>query len=204
MANGDIFADLGLGDIMAAGVGLLSAFTDTGVVATEEPDFGDTPVFDDPGAPGGPDVVIDGGEMNGEGMMIPTAGALGPAIGAVGAATMSLARILSGRVPGLAAAIWRGSNGVWVRMRDLWPLTRKYGPYAVAAALGIGVDQLGRLLAEAPRTSGRRRRGRGISYADIRRTRRTIKQLRKMARLAGIRTGGGYRGYYRPRRRRYY
>lgn len=201
MANGigDVFSNLGINELVTQGLDIYAAFQD-------EPVFEDTPpVFDDTGAAGGPDVVINGGDMNG-GAMIPTGGALGPALAGVGVAALSLGRILAGRVPGLAAAVFRGANGVWVRMRDLWPLTRKYGPYAVAAALGMGVDGLGRLLAEAPRSSGRRRR-RGLSYADIARTRRTIRTIRKMARMAGIRTGGGgggYRPYRRYRRRRWY
>lgn len=108
-----------------------------------------------------------------------------------------------------AGAVFQAANGVRVRLTQLWPLVRRYGPQAVAGALGVSLGGLGTLLTQAP-TSGGRKRRRGISASDVKTTRRTIRTLKKLVRMSGIRMGGGgYRGggggggYYRPRRRRH-
>ena len=126
----------------------------------------------------------------------------------------------AGSLPRIAAAagatIWgvlrRGAGGIlgWItspsgvrfRMSDLWPAVRKYGPGAVATALGFTAAELANLLMQAP-TTGRKRRGRGITAANIRTTRRTIKTLRGLSRLAGIRQGG-YRPRYQHRHRHWH
>lgn len=132
----------------------------------------------------------DGGEM------VPTAGALGGAVAAGGIWLGTYLARAFGR--GAASAVFTAANGIRVRINQLWPLVRQYGPQAVAGALGITLGGLGTLLAQAPTSGGGRKRRRGISARDVTITRRTIKQLRKLSRLAGIRTG---RGGYAPRRR---
>lgn len=102
---------------------------------------------------------------------------------------------------GVASSVFTAANGIRVRIAQLWPLVRKYGPANVAGALGISVGALGTMLAQAPTSGGGRRRRRGVSASDVRTTRRTIKQLRGLSRLAGI-GGGGGRGRA-PRRRSY-
>jgi hypothetical protein len=135
--------------------------------------------------------------------------------GAIGASVISggiwlgsyLARAF-GR--GAAGAIYTAANGIRVRISQLWPLVRRYGAQNVAGALGIGVGALGALLLEPGAQHGRsgRRRRRGISATDVRTTRRTIRQLKSLTRMAGIRSGGGgYRrrsSYIPPHRHRSY
>jgi hypothetical protein len=133
------------------------------------------------------------------GEMVPTMGSVGGAIAAGGVWLGTfLARSL-GR--GAASAVFTAANGIRVRLSQLWPLIRRYGAQNVAGALGITVGALGTLAMQAPR-GGVRKRARGISARDVKTTRRTIRTLKKLVRMSGIRMGGGGgRGYY-PRRNR--
>ena len=108
---------------------------------------------------------------------------------AAGAAT------LGGR---LAAMFGRGAgtfmiNGVKGSMSTLWPLVRKYGPTAVATALGISIGALGELLMRAP-TTGRKRR-RGISASNISTAKRVIRFNRNLSRSLGTNRGRGRSAY---------
>lgn len=128
----------------------------------------------------------------------PTMGAF-PAAGAAGAAMVGGLVSLGARLAGMFG---RGAgvasiNGVKFAMSSLWPYIRKYGPAAVASALGIGLAELGALAMQAPQ-HGRKRR-RGISAADITRTKRVIRFNRQLSRSLG--TGRSRGGYGRPRRR---
>lgn len=142
-----------------------------------------------------------GGLMNGG--MMQTAGSLGPAMATLGTAGVWLGSVLA-RAGTAAGAIFRGANGVSVRMAQLWPYVKKYGPFAVATGLGISAQQLATLLENAPRSGGGRgRRGRGISARDVKTTRRTLKTIRKLYHMMPTRrTYGGGGGYYRRRYRR--
>lgn len=131
----------------------------------------------------------------------PTMGAF-PAAGGAAAAALGAVATLGARLAGMFG---RGAgsaviNGVKFSMASLWPYIRKYGPGAVAAGLGISIAQLGALAMQAPQ-HGRRRR-RGISAADISRTKRVIRFNRQLSRSLG--TGGGRGRTYRPRRRAAY
>lgn len=180
MANGFDWGDWDIGEVFTTGLDLYRSLQE-----------------DSPGA-GGPDVVINAPTTVWGGETMPVMGSAGQAIAAGGIWLSSLLARSLGR--GAAGAVFTAANGVRVRLVQLWPLVRRYGWQAVAGALGITAGALGTLLAEASQHRPRRRR-RGISYADISRTRRTIKTLRKMTRLAGIGGGGRARGGYRPRRR---
>lgn len=130
-----------------------------------------------------------------------TAGGFGALAAGAGAAVLTL----GGRLAGMFG---RGAgtamiNGVKFSMSRLWPYINKYGPYAVSAALGITIEQLGALAMNAPRHARKRRRG--ISGADISRAKRVIRFNRRLsAQLGTGRSGGGYRRSYRPRPRRSY
>jgi len=80
---------------------------------------------------------------------------------AVAAGAVSLGAWLA-RGASTAGAIFRGANGVTVKMGQLWPYVKKYGPMAVATGLGISAAQLATLLEQAPRSGGGGR-GRGWS-----------------------------------------
>lgn len=136
-------------------------------------------------------------EDQGGGGMVQTGGPL--AAGAIWLGSY-LARAI-----GRSGAVFQAANGIRVRLTQLWPLVRKYGPGAVAGGLGISIGSLGTLLMQAP-TSGHRRRSRGISARDVKTTRRTLRSIKKLYRMMPTRPSSG-RGYggggYRPRRRRY-
>lgn len=141
------------------------------------------------------------------------AGILGPVVsGTIRAAGTSLgarlaglfggagaaARILS--IPGVRGSVTAGTaiiNGVRVSLRTLWPYVRKYGPTAVAAALGIGAAELANLLMNAPQNPRHRRRG--ISARDISTTARVVKFTNKMQRTIGCVSRPRWRGYSRSR-----
>jgi hypothetical protein len=118
---------------------------------------------------------------------------------AVAGAAVSLGALLA-RAGGAASAIFRGANGVTVRMAQLWPLVRKYGPVAVYTGLGISAAQLATLLEQAPKSGGGRGRGRGrgISSRDVKTTRRTLKTIRKLYHMMPTRRAATpYRSYRR-------
>lgn len=154
--------------------------------------------FDDPPQGGGPDINLPA-TLPGNGGMMPT-GALGGAVAAGGIWLGSYLARAFGR--SAAAAVYTAANGIRVRISQLWPLVRRYGPETVAGALGITIGGLGTLLMQPGARTGTRRRARGITARDVKTTSRTIKKLRKLTRLAGIGGGGGYRrrSYSRPRR----
>jgi len=92
-----------------------------------------------------------------------------------------------------------------VRMAQLWPLVRRYGPEAVAAGLGISAGALGTLLSPPEAIhgrGGRRGRGRGISARDVKTTRRTLKAIKKLYFMMPTRRASSapHRHYYRRRR----
>jgi hypothetical protein len=125
----------------------------------------------------------------------PTAGVMGAAAGAVtGAAVFLGSRLAAMMGRGAGSAV---INGVKFSMSSLWPYIRRYGPGAVAGALGISLAQLGALAMSAPTTKRKRRRG--ISAADISRAKRVIRFNRRLSRSLG--TSSRSRGFYRPRGR---
>lgn len=164
-------------------------------------------LFDDEPQAGPADVVMGDDGMNGDnGYGMVRTGGLGGAVVAGGIWLGSyLARSL-GR--GAAGVVFTAANGVRVKMGQLWPLVRRYGPEAVAGGLGIGAGALGTLLATPEAISGRggRRggRGRGISARDVKTTRRTLKSIKKLYNMMPTRPtrswSGGSGRYYRKRR----
>jgi len=126
-----------------------------------------------------------------------------PVAAGLGGMAMSLGSLLA-RAGGAAGAIFRGANGVTVRMSQLWPYVRKYGPVAVYTGLGISAAQLATLLEQAPKGGGGRGRGRGISARDVKTTRRTLKSIKKLYHMMPTRpsSGGGRYYYHRHRGRR--
>lgn len=165
--------------------------------------FNDDGGFDIEEAAGG--IIRDyGGSLpsilgGGGGGQVMQTGMMGGAVMAgAGLAARSLWSVL--RAGGARFSTFIGQNGVKAKLADLWPAVRQYGPTAVATALGIGLAELGQLLVQAP-TTRRRKRGRGISAADIRRAKRVIRFNRRLSRELGTSSS---RRSYRPRRRRYY
>jgi len=108
-----------------------------------------------------------------------------------------LAQMFGGAGRTVAGAVTRGGSfnigGVKASLKSLWPAVRKYGPGAVAAALGVSAQVLAQMLMDAPRGGARRRRG--ISARDIRTTKRVVGFTKRLAHDVGIRTGGRGRGY---------
>lgn len=102
---------------------------------------------------------------------------------------------------GAAGAIYTAANGIRVRISQLWPLVRRYGPETVASALGISLGALGTLLLQ-PGATGRRRRRRGISARDLATSRRTMRKLITMTHTLRQLCGSVPRTSYHPRRRR--
>lgn len=145
--------------------------------------------------------VFNQGGGNGSGGMVRTMGAA-PAIGsAMAAGGIWLGSLLArsiGRTA--AAAVFTAANGVRVRLGQLMPLIRKYGPQTVASALGIGVGSLGALVMQGGTERPKRRR-KGISYADLARSRRTIRTIKRFSGMLGLNRGRGRARSYAPRRR---
>lgn len=164
-------------------------------------DGGDSADFDFGSVPLGSLTNLVGvGGPSGGAVFQPTMGAVPAAAGAAMGAIASL----GGR---LAAMMGRGAgaaviNGVKFSMASLWPYIRKYGPTAVATALGISVAQLGTLAMNAPQ--GGRKRRRGISAADVRRTTRVLRFNQSLNRRFGRFGGGGGRGRARRGRHAHY
>lgn len=129
-------------------------------------------------------------------------GAIGGAVAAAGAGVVGLWAKLRGAAGGAAGNFI--INGVKGRVADLWPAVRKYGPHAVAAALGIGAASLAEILAQAPMNATRRRRGRGISASDIRRAKRVIRFNRRLSAQLGTGRGRARGRSYYPRGRAHY
>lgn len=153
--------------------------------------------------PGGPDVVISPGDAGG-GEVIRTAGPGGVVVAGAVALGSFLARTLGGS---LGARILTGVNAAGqamkVKVRDLWPLVRRYGPEVVAAGMGWGAAELANHLLAASRVpgGGRRGRGRGVSAAQLRNAKRTLKTIRKMYFMLPTRRSSPMRTYYHRHRR---
>ena len=111
-----------------------------------------------------------GGDMPGTGMT-PTVGPLMRGAGRLAAAAG-------------AGAIGRGVgkllvNGRRIGLQQLKRLVKALGPEAVAAGVGVTVASLAQVMFDMESRATKRRR-RGISYADIARTRRTLRRLKSM------------------------
>jgi len=129
------------------------------------------------------DVVPDSGPMmSGLPMAIPAvfggavmrgAGGLMSRLGAGGlvGAAAGVLRTAAGKIRGVVLA-----SGRFLSTRKAAALARRVGIEAAAVGLGIGAVELAEMVL-ADSESRARRRGRGISGADLRRTRRTIKKV---------------------------
>jgi hypothetical protein len=107
------------------------------------------------------------------GGMVQTAGAVGQVLrGTAGMAARAGAGAI-GR--GAAKLVIQGKR---VSLATLKRLIKTVGPEGVALALGMSIAQLGQTLFEMEPKTARRRRG--ISYADIARTRRTLRKMQSM------------------------
>ena len=163
---------------------------DTGLGAIESPDFaGSDLALPDFGNLGMASV---GGILRGMGG--------GTAAAAGGAAAMTAGGLMT--LGGRLAAMFGRSAGSFVinnvkgSMSALWPAVRKYGPGAVAAALGITVGALGELLMHAPTSAKKRRRG--ISARDLATTRRVGRWNQRLNRLFGRGRSRGRGHYHAP------
>lgn len=107
-----------------------------------------------------------------------------PVMGAIGGAIAAGGRTLASLFSRAAGAATFNINGIRGTMPQLWRYTRRYGPAAVAQAMGITVGALGAMLLSAP-DAGRSRRRRGISARDIRTTKRVVGFVSKMASQIG-------------------
>ena len=129
-----------------------------------------------------------------------SAGAMGamPSVVATGAGVLVSLGSKLAQMFGRAAGSFT-INGVKGSMAMLWPYVRKYGPIAVATALGITVEALGSLLMHAP--MHRKHRRRGISARDVRTTRRVVGFVNRISQDIGC----VHRPHFtRHRRRRYH
>lgn len=99
----------------------------------------------------------------------------GAAMAGTALGAMTLAGIFGAARGGASFVI----NGIKGTMPQLWKYTRKYGPAAVAQALGISVGALGTMLLQNPERARHRRRG--ISSRDIRTTKRVVGFVNRMA-----------------------
>lgn len=113
-------------------------------------------------------------------------------LGQMASGAMSLGRALLTRAGVGAARVGASAagkivmNGVTMSVRSLWPAIRKYGPQAVAAALGVSVATLMEMaMAADPSMGARRRRGRGISARDVRTTRRVVNFVTRISHQIG-------------------
>lgn len=197
---------------IVAGAGVLAdAPAIGGADMFDEWDFGDDSFVEGDSIDfSGGDVDLGGGQFNiptgaimnylggGGGAQVTRTGAFGgaAAMGA-GVALRSLWGVL--RAGGSRFSTF-AINGVKGKLSDLWPAVRQYGPQAVATALGIGAAELGQMLMASPQ-GGRKKRARGISAGDVRRTRRVMGTMRRMNRQLGMGGGGGYRRGAAPRGR---
>lgn len=117
------------------------------------------------GFPGAPQL---GGILPSLGRALPLVGGL---LGGAARAAAGLVRTAAGRIRGVVLA-----SGRFVSSRKASLLARRVGIDAAAAALGISAVELAEMVLAEEETRGRRR-GRGISAADLRRTRRTIGKI---------------------------
>lgn len=115
----------------------------------------------------GPPAVPDYG-----GGMIQTAGATGTFARGAAAAVGGAVRATGRRAAKLVI------QGRRVSLAQLKRLVRSLGPEAVAVALGLSVANLASIMFDMEPKTARRRRG--ISYADIARTRRTLRKFASM------------------------
>lgn len=107
-----------------------------------------------------------------------------PAVGVIGGMVAGGARTLASLFSRAGAAAAFNINGIRGTIPQLWKYTRRFGPGAVAQALGITVGALGAMLLSAP-DAGRRYKRRGISARDIRTTKRVVGFVSKMASQIG-------------------
>lgn len=128
--------------------------------------------------------LIGGGGVSGGGGIVPAAAGLGSIMRGGAAIAGAGMRTLGSLFRGAARAASFNINGVTGTLPQLWRYTRRFGPQAVAAALGVTVAELGALLMTAP-DAGRTRRRRGISARDIRTTKRVVGFVSKMASTIG-------------------
>jgi hypothetical protein len=135
------------------------------------------------GFPGIPEAM--GGEF------IPAAAGLigrGAGIAARGISRMAGNLVLSasGRIRGLMT-----QAGQFLSARRVMSGAKVLGLAGAASALGVGVDQLAQIVLQE--STRHRRRGRGISASDLRRTRRTVRAITRMHRdLAELCGGAGF------------
>lgn len=102
-------------------------------------------------------------------------GAAGLVGGAVRAAA-GLVRTAAGKIRGVVLA-----SGRFVSSRKAALLAKRVGIDAAAAALGVSAVELAEMVLAEQERAGRRR-SRGVSAADLRRTRRTIGTIERMHR----------------------
>lgn len=128
--------------------------------------------------------VIDWQGSGGSTMQVALPG-LGAAAGAAARGATGLAR-MAGNVVLSAAGRIRGlvtSTGQFIATKRAARITRFLGLQAAAAALGVSAVELAQtVLQDAGKV---RRRGRGISGADVRRTVRTMKKLQRLNAAVG-------------------
>lgn len=120
------------------------------------------------GFPGAPQL---GGILPTLGRALPLVGGL---VGGAVRAAAGLVRTAAGRIRGVVLA-----SGRFVSSRKGALLARRVGIDAAAAALGISAVELAEMVLSEEERRGRRR-SRGVSGADLRRTRRTINTIERM------------------------
>lgn len=153
--------------------------------------------IDEWGGSGGGGSGIGGGDFVGDLPLATDVGEIADAgytmqVGQIAQGAMSLGRALLTRAGiGAAAGAARvggtiAMNGVRMSVKALWPAIRKYGPQAVAAALGVSVASLMEMaFAADPSMGAGRRRRRGISARDVKTTRRVVNFVTRISHQIG-------------------
>lgn len=114
------------------------------------------------------------------GLRIPGLAPLAGAAGRGMARVLGLNRTSTGKISGVMLG-----SGQWVSKKSMIDLAKRIGIDAAALALGITVVELAEAIATQPR-----RRRRGISAADLRTTRRTIRNVTNIGKdLKALSTG---------------
>ena len=144
---------------LAPFAGVLAATSAFGGGAERRPRVLGVPTFAQPLSFGGGGTQV---ASLGAGMTTSAAG-----LATIGRGMMGLIRSTTGRISGV-----RLGSGTFISRKKMVALAKRVGIEAAALALGITVVQLAESIATTPT-----RRRRGISAADIRRTRSTLRKV---------------------------
>jgi len=126
--------------------------------------------------------------------MMPTLGRVGTFLGGAASATAGVLRSAAGRILGVILP-----SGVKVSRKSVVSLAKTMGVQGAATALGIGAVELAEMVMEEEMKKGRGR-GRGVTGAQLRTTRTTMRKVERMHRqIASYARDAGVCAPRRPR-----